>query len=259
MESPFKINLGLFIIFLLGFICVILTGINKVLFIDINTLAKHSYSFIWSNLTFLGDALPACAIMLLFIRKRPDLVWSGILSTLIATLIVNLLKFYFNFPRPPAVIDHNLINIIGPAISSHTFPSGHTVTIFTLIGIVMFYFRTLFLRLIIVILALFTGISRIAVGVHWPADVLAGAAIGILCAVTGVYFIKKLGWKSNKPLQLITGFLLIISNLYLLFIYDCRYKEAVYLQSFFAVTVLIIGMREYVLLWKTPKIFIAER
>jgi membrane-associated phospholipid phosphatase len=252
MQSPFKINIGLFIIFLLCFVCVVLTGINRVLFIDINSFAKLSYSFIWSNLTFLGDALPACAIMLLFIRKRPDLVWSGILSTLIATLIVNLLKSYFNSPRPPSVIDSNLINIIGPAIYSHSFPSGHTVTIFTLTGIVMFYFRTLFLRSMIVILAFLIGLSRIAVGVHWPADVLAGAAIGIMCAVSGVYFIGKLGWKSNKLVQLITGFLLILSNLYLLFIYDCRYKDAVYLQSFFALTVLITGMREYILLWKKP-------
>jgi membrane-associated phospholipid phosphatase len=253
MESPYKINLGLFIIFSVCFVCVLLTGINTPLFIDINTLAKHSDSFIWSNLTFLGDALPACAIMLLVIRKRPDLVWSGILSTLIATLIVNLFKFYFNSPRPPSVIDSNLINIIGPAIYSHSFPSGHTVTIFTFTGIVMFYFRTMFLRIMVVILALFIGFSRIAVGVHWPADVLAGAAIGILCAVTGVYFIEKWGWKSNKPVQLITGSLLILSNLYLLFIYDCRYKEAVYLQSLFALTVLIIGMREYILLWKNTE------
>jgi membrane-associated phospholipid phosphatase len=253
MESPYRINLGLFIVFLLCFICVLLTGINKALFLDINTLANHSYSFIWSNLTFLGDALPACAIMLLFIRKRPDLVWSGILSTLIATLLVNLLKFYFNSPRPPSVIESNLINIIGPAIYSHSFPSGHTVTIFTLTGIVMFYFRTMFLRIIMVILALFIGLSRIVVGVHWPADVLAGAAIGILCAVTGVYFINKLGWKSNKTVQLITGFLLILSNLYLLFIYDCRYEKAVYLQSFFALTVLILGMREFILLWKNAE------
>jgi len=189
------------------------------------------------------------------VYQEKDPIWSGsgIFSTLIATLIVNLLKFYFNFPRPPAVLDQNLINIIGPAISSHSFPSGHTVTIFTLTGIVIFYFRNAFLRFFIIILALFTGISRIAVGVHWPGDVLAGAAIGILCAVTGVYFIKKLGWKSNKPVQLITGFLLILSNLYLLFIYDCRYKEVVYLQSFFAVTVLILGVREYILLWKNTE------
>ena len=131
------------------------------------------------NLTFMGDSLVACSIMLLFIRKRPDLVWAGIISSIIATLVVNLVKSFYNIPRPPAIIEMSLINIIGPTLLAHSFPSGHTVTIFTLAGILIFNFKSFPVRLSFILLAILVGFSRIAVGAHWPADVLAGAALGI--------------------------------------------------------------------------------
>ena len=253
MDSPYKLNLSLCVLFLVSFGFVIFKGINEPLFIDINSMAKQLNPFIWVNMTFLGDALPACVIMILFIRKRPDLVWSGVIATLIATLIVNLFKLYLNFPRPPLILDNSLINIIGPALYSHSFPSGHTVTIFTLTGILIFYLRTFYLKVLMVFFAILIGVSRIAVGVHWPSDVLSGAAIGLFCAVAGVFIVRKLRWNKNKTVQLIIGFLLIMSILYLLLLYDCRYKQAIYLQSFYSLTVLIAGVREYYLLQKNSE------
>jgi membrane-associated phospholipid phosphatase len=238
------------VIFLLGLAFVIITGINKVLFININSFAATVYPFIWANLTFLGDTLTAVVLMLLFVRTRPDLIWSGIVAAIIATLISNVLKLYFNIPRPPAIISKDVINIIGPVLFSHSFPSGHTVTIFTLAGIMIFYFKSIFVRISLILLALLIGISRIAVGVHWPADVLAGAALGIFSAMTGVFIVTKLGWNRNKAVQLAIGFLLILSDFYLLIFYDCKYEQAIYLQSLLAFTVLVAGIREYYLLIK---------
>jgi membrane-associated phospholipid phosphatase len=250
MKTSYKINLSLFVIFLLGLAFVLLTGVNRTLFVDINSSASHLNPFIWANLTLLGDTLTACVIMILFIRKRPDLIWSGILAAFLGTIIVNILKFYFDIPRPPATIDKNLIFIIGPSLKRHSFPSGHTVTIFTLAGVLMFYFKYLLSKAGLVILALLVGISRIAVGVHWPVDVLAGAALGMVCATLGVFIITKLRWNRNRRAQLITGILLILSDLYLLVFYNCRYEQAVYLQSLIAIIVLIAGIREYYFLLK---------
>jgi membrane-associated phospholipid phosphatase len=250
MKSRYRFNLLLSAVFLIGLTLVILFGINKTLFIAVNSFGEHFYSFIWTDLTFFGDTLAACAIMVLFIRKRPDLIWSGILATLIATLIVNIIKAYFDMPRPSVVIDKNLISIIGPSLSRHSFPSGHTVTIFALAGILVFYFRTFFSCICVMLLALMVGISRIAVGVHWPEDVLAGAVIGILCATTGVYLVEKMGWNRNKPVQLIVGLLLMLSIIYIMIFYDCRYEQARYLQVLFALILLGAGMREYYLLFR---------
>lgn len=250
MKTSYRINLILSLTILLIFVFVMLTGANQALFTGINSLSKFTGTFIWSNLTFLGDALPAVVVMLLLIRKAPEAVWSGIVATIIASIIVNVLKSCINLPRPPAVIAKDMINIIGPAISSHSFPSGHTVTIFTLAGIVVFYFRSQLLRLFAIFIAVLVGISRIVVGVHWASDVMAGAAIGIFCAMAGVYIVTRLGWKSNKNGQIITGGLLILTTMYLLLIYNCGYPQAVYFQRLFALAVLVAGSREYFFLLK---------
>lgn len=250
MHPSYRFNLILLILFLFCFVCVLLTGTDRSLFICINSLSKYTGTFIWSNLTFLGDALPAVVVMLLLIRKKPEAVWSGIVATIIATLFVHVLKSYFSLSRPPAIIDKDIINIIGPAISSHSFPSGHTVTVFTLAGIVIFYFRSQLLRFFIVFLTMLVGVSRIVVGVHWPSDVLAGAVIGILCAVAGVYIVTRLGWNKTRNGQVVLGGLLILTNLYLLLIYNCGYEQAIFFQRFFALVVLFAGSREYYLLLK---------
>jgi membrane-associated phospholipid phosphatase len=38
------------------------------------------------------------------------------------------------------------------------------------------------LRISVLVLAVLAGLSRISVGAHWPEDVLAGAALGLLIA-----------------------------------------------------------------------------
>jgi membrane-associated phospholipid phosphatase len=253
MKSPYIFNLTIFIIFLTGFLLVLLSGINKSLFLAINSYSSVSNQFIWENLTFLGDTLPATVLMLLFIRKRPDIVWSGIIAALIALVITNSLKYYSGVLRPPAVLDKDLINVFGPVLMRHSFPSGHTVTVFTLAGILVFYFRSIFVRTVLVLLALFVGISRISVGVHWPADVLAGAALGTIFATTGMYSVEKLRWNKSRTGQIIAGIILMCTGIYLLFFYDCGYDQAVYLQYIFTAAVLIAGLREYYLLLKNSQ------
>lgn len=64
----------------------------------------------------------------------------------------------------------------------NSFPSGHTCAAF---AAAMVWVRTLPQqrdRVIVAVLAVLMGLSRLYVGVHYPSDVLAGAVIGSLCA-----------------------------------------------------------------------------
>ena len=229
---------------------VVFTGTNQYLFGKINLLSTHIPSYIWENLTFLGDALAACAFLVLFIRKRPDLVWSGLIAGIIGVVIVSLLKAFFSMSRPPLVFGTESINIIGPTLYHHSFPSGHTVTIFIVSGILIFYFRSMIIKSAILLIAFSVGISRIAVGVHWPLDVLAGALIGSLCALTGLIIVKKSGLSFNRPAQITCGIILILLNSFLLIFYDTQYPQASYLKYFLAGVTLIIGIKEFFLLLK---------
>lgn len=78
-----------------------------------------------------------------------------------------------------------------------SFPSGHTITAFaSATALALFLPRW---RVPLLLLATLVGLSRLAVGAHYPSDVLAGAALGAAttyylaraCAVRGLVFRRR--------------------------------------------------------------------
>jgi membrane-associated phospholipid phosphatase len=65
---------------------------------------------------------------------------------------------------------------------ANSFPSGHTVGAFALAGVLVFASRSLPLRVVAFLLAAAVGVARILAFRHWPSDVVASAAIGLLAA-----------------------------------------------------------------------------
>ena len=106
-------------------------------------------------------------------------------------LIVTLLKGFFQRPRP-TLVDHLVIE------HSASYPSGHAANS----AIVYLTIAVLFLRVepslrtrIFVLsaasfLTLAVGISRVALGVHWPSDVLAGWMFGTSWACLWALLVK---------------------------------------------------------------------
>ena len=69
-------------------------------------------------------------------------------------------------------------DIMDPLIQGWSFPSGHSSNAATVYGSLAYYKRTKSLITIAVVLPLLVGISRFALGVHYPTDVFAGWALG---------------------------------------------------------------------------------
>jgi undecaprenyl-diphosphatase len=69
-----------------------------------------------------------------------------------------------------------------------SLPSGHTAAAFVMIVLLSSFYPILILPL--VIWATLAGMSRIYLGVHYPSDVLAGMAVGILSGLSGITFLS---------------------------------------------------------------------
>ncbi|MGQ9830068.1 MAG: phosphatase PAP2 family protein [Thermochromatium sp.] len=154
-------------------------------FLRLNALAADYPSWVWACLTVLGDERVAFALTLFFSLRRPRLFWTLILSAVIAILATRGLKELCDAARPPAVLAADAFNLIGPARERLSFPSGHSVTAAVFCGVLMLHTRWIEWRLLLLLSAILVGASRVAVGAHWPLDVIAGLTLGALAAWFG--------------------------------------------------------------------------
>lgn len=73
-----------------------------------------------------------------------------------------------------------------------SFPSGHATTAFALAAVLGFLSERWFYPALA--LAGVIGVSRVALGVHYPSDVLAGAVVGLLGAYCARWLFARQGW-----------------------------------------------------------------
>ena len=93
---------------------------------------------------------------------------------LTGTLLYKWLKGKTLRPRPFEV--HQDVWVTGKPLDRFSFPSGHTLHAVAFCGVALAHYPML-AGLLIPFTAM-VGMSRVILGMHYPSDVLAGAAIG---------------------------------------------------------------------------------
>lgn len=106
--------------------------------------------------------------------------WAVFLAAVLAVALGDWLgaqgKDFWLRPRPPLVLDNvRLLVGLGP---SGSFPSNHAINTFAALTPVALAYRRWAPWCLLY--GLLMGYSRVYVGVHYPGDVAAGAALGLL-------------------------------------------------------------------------------
>ena len=81
------------------------------------------------------------------------------------------------YPRQRPYIQLKHTKVLENPLKDHSFPSGHTTAIFSLVTPLMITYPAF--AAVLLPLAVTVGISRIYLGLHYPTDVLVGLILGI--------------------------------------------------------------------------------
>ena len=214
---------------------------NQAWFLALNGLAAGLPDVFWSDLTVLGDTLVALCLLLPFLRRRPDLVLAALLASLPATLLSHGIKDGLALARPFAVLADQ-VHVIGPYLKAGSFPSGHTTTIFVLASVLALGLRARGAMPALLALALLVGLSRIAVGAHWPQDVAGGLLCGWLSGMIGLYLAERLKTLQRPSVLAGVRIFLIACALVLLVRYDSGYPLARSFEQALAILVLVFHL-----------------
>ncbi len=103
--------------------------------------------------------------------------WAALSATVARFGIDSLIRLIYPRQRPFVTEDLNALIAQNPLESS--FPSGHA-TFFMALAVYLLLAGNKKLGLFMLASAVAISIARVAAGVHWPSDILAGWAVGAL-------------------------------------------------------------------------------
>lgn len=139
---------------------------------------------VWAGLTLV--AFGWSALILVSVADRG---FEGGRAVLLAFLLggglAQVLKAWFAQPRPGLVLPEGALHFIGsPVLSSPSMPSGHALAAFSIATLWVCLLRRdgrpRWLQALVWVLGAAMACSRVAVGAHWPADILVGAGLGMV-------------------------------------------------------------------------------
>ncbi len=152
----------------------------------------------WTTITHLGDGgifWIILALILLIPKQTRRAGAAALLAMGIGALITNVaIKNIVARIRPYDIITELILLI--ERQHSFSFPSGHTCA--SLAASCALY-RTLPRKwgIACIVLAVLIALSRLYVGVHYPSDVLGGAAVGIFAGWAG-WKIQEILWSRRN-------------------------------------------------------------
>ena len=152
-------------------------------------------------ITRLGDAGIIWIILTVLLLIIPKTRKTGVimLAALLAdVLLCNVvIKNLVARTRPFDV--NTAVQLLVAKPRDYSFPSGHTASAFALATSLCIKYPKWYVIAPSALWACSVGVSRMNEGVHYPSDVLAGAAIGAGCAIVNIYVNRWLNrWLFGK-------------------------------------------------------------
>jgi undecaprenyl-diphosphatase len=165
---------------------------NLALFRQVNDLGPAA-PVLWSCLSVAGLGLAACIYLTAFAQREPARVAQFLWILVVGGTVASLVKHRLRSPRPLLALGDGHLHVIGDALRIQSMPSGHSAMAFAMLALLLAERRRRHERgapegwpasraglAAVALFAAAIALSRIAVGAHWPADVLVGSGLGLV-------------------------------------------------------------------------------
>lgn len=118
-------------------------------------------------------------------RTGLEFLLVGLIAFAVELPLYILLKNTIRRVRPCSSGNGCVKAVIEPS-DQFSFPSGHSAAAFVFATVLAHFYPAFALPAYFV--AALIGFSRIMLGVHYPTDIIAGAALGVICAELAFFF-----------------------------------------------------------------------
>ena len=151
----------------------------------------------------LSPFIVVAALAVAWFTIRPGTVnrlREGVVGALFAAALAlginQVISHIWARPRPSAAHPLDVHVWFTNASTDPSFPSDHSAAAFAVAFALLFVSRKWGIGMLI--LAAAVALSRVAIGLHYPSDVLAGAAVGLLAAFVVMYVARRpLAWVTS--------------------------------------------------------------
>lgn len=174
-------------------------------------LALHAWRpdmpALWAGLTLLGYGWALLMLVSGVDRPHAHGALVALLALVAGGLLSAALKGAWALPRPLSALPPGAIEPIGVAVRGATsFPSGHAMSAMATAALLAWLLPTTLPRrrwvcAAVIMLGAAAAVSRIMVGAHWPADVLAGGALGWAFALACIGLLQRWPLTQRVPLK----------------------------------------------------------
>lgn len=214
----------------------------------------------WAALTLLGFGWPLLILAAVFAGARGTQASVLLKAALLAMVLAQMPKSLLHRPRPALVLDPAELSIVGDAVlHTASMPSGHALAAFALVAAAWcgcrghtggpWSWRQRLGWGSAWGLASAVAWSRVAVGAHWPSDVLVGAGLGLWAGVLAWRWEMRWPWgawfESHRGRWAVPAFLAMSALAWGLT--RTGYPSAAWLQAALVVLALIAACRQ---LWQ---------
>jgi membrane-associated phospholipid phosphatase len=186
---------------------------KEVLLLAVNSRFSAFGDVFFRYYTHLGDGVTYLILgilMLVFVSKYKGLLMIACYAlTSIPVQLIKRFAFEENYrPRAHFWFDSHKLHFPEGAeeLVSHSFPSGHSATAFSMFLLFSFFLKDKMMSLLFFVMAVLVAYSRMYLAAHFFADVYGGSLISVCITLLVIYLFEK-QFKLSEKEQLEKGLL----------------------------------------------------